>query len=48
MLFRSSGDLLEVQPASGPSWWLPFTREAVPEVKLAEGRLIAVPPEETE
>ena len=43
-----AGDLLEVQPASGPSWWLPFTREAVPEVKLAEGRLIAIPPEETE
>ena len=43
-----AGDLLEVQPASGPSWWLPFTRDAVPEVKLAEGRLIAIPPEETE
>jgi 16S rRNA processing protein RimM len=43
-----AGDLLEVQPASGPSWWLPFTREAVPEVKLAEGRLTAIPPEETE
>jgi 16S rRNA processing protein RimM len=43
-----AGDLLEVQPASGPSWWLPFTRDAVPEVKLAEGKLIAVPPEETE
>jgi len=43
-----AGDLLEVQPASGPSWWLPFTRDNVPEVKLAEGRLIAVPPEETE
>lgn len=43
-----AGDLLEVQPASGPSWWLPFTRETVPEVKLAEGKLIAIPPEETE
>jgi len=43
-----AGDLLEVQPASGPSWWLPFTRDNVPEVKLAEGRLIAIPPEETE
>ena len=43
-----AGDLLEVQPASGPSWWRPFTREAVPEVKLAEGKLIAIPPEETE
>jgi 16S rRNA processing protein RimM len=43
-----AGDLLEVQPASGASWWLPFTRDNVPEVKLAEGRLIAIPPEETE
>ncbi|MDZ4051735.1 MAG: ribosome maturation factor RimM [Phenylobacterium sp.] len=43
-----AGDLLEVQPASGPSWWLPFTRDNVPEVKLAEGKLIAIPPEETE
>ncbi len=43
-----AGDLLEVQPAGGPSWWLPFTRDNVPEVKLAEGRLIAIPPEETE
>lgn len=43
-----AGDLLEVQPPSGPSWWLPFTRDNVPEVRLAEGKLIAVPPEETE
>lgn len=43
-----AGDLLEVQPASGPSWWLPFTRDNVPEVRLAEGKLIAIPPEETE
>jgi 16S rRNA processing protein RimM len=43
-----AGDLLEVQPADGASWWLPFTREAVPEVRLAEGKVIAVPPEETE
>lgn len=43
-----AGDLLEIQPPAGASWWLPFTRENVPEVKIAEGRLIAVPPEETE
>ena len=43
-----AGDLLEVQPAAGASWWLPFTREAVPEVRLAERRIVAVPPEETE
>jgi 16S rRNA processing protein RimM len=43
-----AGDLLEVQPADGASWWLPFTREAIPEVRLAEGKVIAVRPEETE
>jgi 16S rRNA processing protein RimM len=43
-----AGDLLEVQPAEGASWWLPFTREAVPEVRLAEGKVIAIKPDETE
>ena len=43
-----AGDLLEVQPPEGASWWLPFTREAVPEVRLAEGKVIAVRPEEVE
>ena len=41
-----AGDLIEVQPPMGASWWLPFTREAVPEVRLAEGKLIAVRPAE--
>lgn len=39
-----AGDLLEIQPKAGASWWLPFTREAVPEVRIAEGKLIAAPP----
>ena len=43
-----AGDLLEIQPETGVSWWLPFTREAVPEVRLSERRLIAVRPNETE
>ncbi|WP_374472049.1 ribosome maturation factor RimM [Phenylobacterium sp.] len=43
-----AGDLLEVQPPEGASWWLPFTREAVPEVRIAEGKVIGVKPEETE
>ena len=43
-----AGDLIEVQPPMGASWWLPFTREAVPEVRLAEGRLIAIRPAETD
>lgn len=44
-----AGDLLEIQPpAGGPTWWLPFTREAVPEVRLAEGKIIADPPAQVE
>ena len=43
-----AGDLLEIQPADGPSWWLPFTDEAVPEVKIAEGVVVVVRPAETE
>ncbi|WP_312167343.1 ribosome maturation factor RimM [Phenylobacterium sp.] len=39
-----AGDLLEIQPRAGASWWLPFTREAVPDVRIAEGKLIAEPP----
>ena len=43
-----AGDLLEIQPAQGATWYLPFTKEAVPEVRLAEGKLVGVAPEETE
>ena len=43
-----AGDLLEIQPPKGQSWWLPFTRETVPEVLIAEGKLIVVRPAEIE
>ena len=43
-----AGDLLEIEPPQGPSWWLPFTREAVPEVSIANRRIVGVKPEETE
>ena len=44
-----AGDLLEIEPAEGgPTWWLPFTKAAVPEVKIAQGKLIAIRPEESE
>ena len=40
-------DLLEIKPSDGaPSWWLPFTREAVPEVNIAEGWVTVVRPAE--
>src|SRR5690242_19334957 len=42
-----AGDLLEVLPAEGgATWYLPFTREAVPEVRIAEGVVLGVRPEE--
>ena len=43
-----AGDLLEVQPAGGASWYLPFTRKAVPEVRIADGVVVGVRPEEIE
>jgi 16S rRNA processing protein RimM len=43
-----AGDILEIQPEAGPSWYLPFTREAVPEVRIGEGKLVAARPEETD
>ena len=41
-----AGDILEIAPATGPTWYLPFTREAAPELHIAEGWLLAVRPEE--
>jgi 16S rRNA processing protein RimM len=38
-----AGDLIEVQPARGNSWYLPFTRELVPEIDIAGGRIVGVP-----
>ena len=44
-----AGDLLEVAPADGsPSWWTPFSREVVPEVRIADGWLTAVRPAESD
>ncbi len=40
-------DMLEIAPsAGGPTWYLPFTKEATPELHLADGWLMAVPPTE--
>ena len=40
-----AGDVLELEPGKGrPTRLIPFTREAVPEVKLAERRIVVVPP----
>ncbi|MGR3571635.1 ribosome maturation factor RimM [Brevirhabdus sp.] len=43
---HGSGDLLELfQPGRSSTILLPFTREAVPTVDLAQGRIVADPPE---
>jgi 16S rRNA processing protein RimM len=39
-----AGDLLEIAPARGASILVPFTEAAVPEVDIAAGRMIAIPP----
>ncbi|WP_299816583.1 ribosome maturation factor RimM [uncultured Jannaschia sp.] len=41
---HGAGDLLEVRPRRGASILLPFTREAVPTVDIATGRIVADPP----
>ena len=44
-----AGDLLEVRdPRSGDTFLYPFTREVVPEIRLAEGYLLIELPLETE
>lgn len=39
-----AGDLIEVASARGPTFLVPFTRAAVPEVDIAGGRIIIDPP----
>jgi 16S rRNA processing protein RimM len=44
-----AGDLVEIAPADGgPTWWLPFTKEAVPEVRIGEGWIAIERPDEAE
>lgn len=43
-----AGDFLEVEGPDGKSRLLAFTRAVVPEIDIAGGRLVAVPPEEIE
>ena len=39
-----AGDLLEIRAPDGAEWLLPFTVEAVPEIDVAGGRIVAEPP----
>jgi 16S rRNA processing protein RimM len=43
-----AGDVVEIAPTDGPSWWLAFTLATVPEVRIDEGYLIAIRPPEDE
>ncbi len=44
-----AGDLLEIAPEGvGATWYLPFTREAVPEVRIAEGIVVGIKSDEVE
>jgi 16S rRNA processing protein RimM len=41
-----AGDILEIDPGRGATWYLPFTRECVPEVDIAGGKITVVRPAE--
>ena len=44
-----AGDLVEIAPGDGsPTWWAPFTREVVPEVRLEDGVIVVDRPSEIE
>ena len=44
-----AGDVLEIDPGAGKATlYFAFTREVVPEVRIAEGHIIVAPPEETD
>lgn len=40
-----AGDLLDIKPGKGNSFYIPFTDSAVPEVNVAEKTLVVDPPE---
>ncbi|MDC7685293.1 ribosome maturation factor RimM [Asticcacaulis sp. BYS171W] len=41
-----AGDLLDIQPKGGASYYLMFTRENVPDVNIADGYVVISPPAE--
>ena len=44
-----ASDMLEIAPAAGgPTWYLPFTRDAVPDLHITDGWLRAVRPHEVD
>jgi len=48
VIYFGADDMLEITPsAGGQTWYLPFTKEAAPELHIADGWLLAVRPTET-
>lgn len=43
-----AGDILEIAPPAGETLLLPFTRAVVPEVDVAGGKVVVVPPAEAD
>ncbi len=43
-----AGDILEIAPPNRPSILIPFTKANVPDIDVAGGRLVVVPPNEVE
>lgn len=43
-----AGDIIEVTPRRGNAFLVPFTKAAVPVVDVVNGRLVVIPPVETE
>jgi 16S rRNA processing protein RimM len=43
-----AGDILEIAPPKSPSVLVPFTKASVPDIDVAAGRLLVVPPSEIE
>jgi 16S rRNA processing protein RimM len=41
-----AGDILEIEPPRGATWYLPFTRAAVPAVDIGAGMILVVKPDE--
>ncbi len=45
---HGAGDLLEIAPAAGEPLLVPFTRETVPTIDIAAGRIVVIPLPESE
>jgi 16S rRNA processing protein RimM len=45
---HGAGDILEIAPPEQPSILVPFTKASMPDIDIAAGRLLVVPPTEIE